>query len=369
MDKGTEEQQSQNIAEKVKAASPQQPGVTGCSRGVEWTCLAMLVIFLGMCAFSLVPHPQVRDKAKEAEVKANLHRIQLALERYAVDHDWTYPRYLIGGEARYAAQVDLQNHQQPFQGISDCRSLASVSDVLLREGYLDAYPRNPFVRSGSAIHEVQSDLPSSEVYGCDPLRNATPEAAIYGTRFGPENTTMGSVLADPRYRAAEYMTGPDGGMTESPTYADVEYEFWDMWHGNKPLPYMPGHFFYKGLVPVIATEELNSVATAFLPLTTDLYMLCAYGGIRTKGQDVLGPEQALTLPMPRPPSPGENTASEFVTAWPMTRSEVSDDLSKREGCPFSLPLPGDTSEQLMYQNPNGLPDAIILVLTAGGDYP
>ena len=51
----------------------------------------------------------MKDKAKEAEVKANLHNVQLSVERFAVDTEGSYPQYLIGGEPKYAQQVSSQS--------------------------------------------------------------------------------------------------------------------------------------------------------------------------------------------------------------------------------------------------------------------
>ena len=58
-----------------------------------------------LAAIALPNYIKVKDKAKEAEVKANLHNIQLSVERWAVDSEGPYPNYLIGGEPKYAATV------------------------------------------------------------------------------------------------------------------------------------------------------------------------------------------------------------------------------------------------------------------------
>lgn len=329
--------------------------------------IGLIVVILGFCALTFMPPRGVSEKAKEAEVKANLHNIQLAVERFAVDTDGAYPSYLIGGEAKYTARVDPESDGNRFTDIREIEHIDTVSDPLLRLGYIDAYPRNPFVSNGIAIHQVQEDLPTSELYGEDPLRNATAEGRLHGTRFGADCTLMGSVLADPRQRGSWPRSLPDGTSENLPTYADVEWEFWDLWIGNKPKPYLPGQFFYKGLGPVIAVSSDAQLSDPILPTEIDQYMLGGYGGIRTKGKDILGQEQPIKYFLrPSPEEPDAEPTEQL--AWPMTRSEVSDDPNKREGSPFSMSPSALGEDVVAYGNPNGIRDGIILVLTGGTGY-
>ncbi|MBN2081650.1 hypothetical protein JW859_05510, partial [bacterium] len=123
---------------------------------------------------------------------------------------------------------------------------------------------------------------------------------------------------------------------------------------------------------------------AILPTEIDQYMLGGYGGIRTKGRDVLGDERRITYLLRTNgggggggvPGDGEDPtpwqghggfATEPLEVWPWTRSEVSSDPEDLGGSPFAPSNVGDTNEQLEYGNPNGFRDAIILVLTAGDD--
>ena len=161
--------------------------------------LLVVIVIIGILAAIALPnYIKVKEKAKEAEVKANLHNIQLSVERFAVDTEGSYPNYLIGGEPKYAPRSRPAARPTPSD-VRECDPLEGVSDPLLRKGYIDAYPRNPFVKSGISIHQVQTNLPSS-TEGDDPLRNDYVDGKTLGTRFGPYCTTMGSVLADPRYK-------------------------------------------------------------------------------------------------------------------------------------------------------------------------
>jgi prepilin-type N-terminal cleavage/methylation domain-containing protein len=364
--------------------------------------LLVVIVIIGILAAIALPnYIKVKEKAKEAEVKANLHNIQLSVERFAVDTEGSYPNYLIGGEPKYANQVLTGSSANAFQDIRECNPLEGVSDPLLRKGYIDAYPRNPFVKSGIAIHQVQTNLPSSQTTD-DPLRNDYQDGADLGTRFGPYCTTMGSVLADPRYKTWLFVdtTQNPPQYLEPDTDCNIEYSFWDMWIGNKPLPYLPGQFFYKSVGPIVAVGQEDAENDPIIPTESDQYMMGGFGGIRTKGKDVLGRESQIiyrlrvasagnnwladatwsepggpvTGPLldqpiddPGPgPGPGFNTTA--LAIWPWTRSQISGNTSDREGSPFQPADPGDSNDQLDYGNPNGIRDALILVLTAGEDY-
>jgi len=211
---------------------------------------------------------------------------------------------------------------------------------------------------------------------------------------------MGSVLADPRYTEWVWVD-PDTGNTEPEhTWCNIQYDFWDMWIGNKPLPYLPGQFFYKGAGPIVAVGDENAQDEAILPTEIDSYMLGGYGGIRTKGKDILGCEYPITyfrrasgggynwladagwsspggpdmVPLQGEPDPwggGTGFPTREMEIYPWTRSEVTTDVAPPDhpaGSPYSPADVGDTNEQLQYGNPNGYRDAIVLVLTAGEDY-
>jgi prepilin-type N-terminal cleavage/methylation domain-containing protein len=362
--------------------------------------LLVVIVIIGILAAIALPnYIKVKEKAKEAEVKANLHNIQLSVERFAVDSEGAYPSYLIGGEPKCARQVNTTSTSNAFTDIVKCDPIEHVSDPLLRRGYIDAYPRNPFTRNGVAIHQAQTDL-SAQQESSDPLRNGTDGNAVeLGTRFGAYCTSMGGVLADPRYREWTYVDTTSGNYTQEPafTWCNIEYDYWDMWQGNRALPYMPGMFFYKGMGPLVMSGASDTTTQAIIPTVIDQYMMGGYGSMRTKGKDLLGIETELTFrartdagnwfggpslpegvgdphlmaflqgepPPPPPPPPIENLID--VHIWPWTRSEAGGS-DNRQGSPYSPAKVGDTNEQMMYGNPNGIRDALVLVLTAGEDY-
>jgi prepilin-type N-terminal cleavage/methylation domain-containing protein len=353
--------------------------------------LLVVIVIIGILAAIALPnYIKVKDKAKEAEVKANLHNVQLSVERFAVDTEGSYPAYLIGGEGKYANQVNSQSASS-FSDVRDVNPKEHVSDPLLRKGYIDAYPRNPFTKNGIAVHQLQESMDGNSD---DPLRSGTPDGQLYGTRFGPYCTTMGQVLCDPRYIFWQYvdLTNPANNDDQARTWAEVEYRFWDMWQGNKPTPYLPGQFFYKGSGPIVAVGTNDASQAPIVPTDTDAYLLGGYGSIRTKARDVLGPERQilfstrastngswiaaglgrpgapLALQIDDPIDPDLGNGNEPLgqrKVWPWTRSVNS--TSDYNGSPYSPAMPGDSADQLEYGNPNGIRDGIVIVLTAGED--
>jgi hypothetical protein len=368
------------------------PGLPGSYWRTTAVTLALILAAAGavLGAVHLMQRgSQDRGDRREAEIKAGLHAIQLAVQQYEADYG-CYPPWLIGGEARFAAQVDTANDARAFLDIRECANPDAVSDPLLRSGYLTAYPRNPFTRSGVSIHQVQDNLPSAAGRQ-DPLRNGCETGEKYGTRFGADCTLMGSVLADPRYCSWAPL-GQRGEQLElERTYCDVEYEFWDVWVGHVPDPYLPGQFFYKSAGPVALASPKSSEFEPVLPVQITEYLLGGYGGPRTMGGDVLGEERRIVLPassrtrggddwlamagLPtdtlagKAPAadldgaqltPAESTAGEHAGFWPWTRSEISPDPAARAGSPYGLPRLGAPREN--FPAGNGIGDAIIFML-------
>lgn len=315
----------------------------------------ILLLFVGYIVLMVFPFStgQVAVRAKEAETKQNLHTIQLAVERFAVDYEGEYPKYLIGGSVAQES------------GIPNTR--AYTSDVLLREGYLTSYPKNPFMRQKNPRSlEMQRNLRSS-ITGNDPLRPGDPEGDLLGYRFGRDGNIMGQVLCDPRYEKWSF-TDPLTGKTEQrDTWAIIEYPFWDTWNGKKHEPeFLPGMFFYKSMGYVIAGErteepeerpgEYNEHTSingdpvgpgSYYPVENEDYILGAYGSIRTKGMDIIGDEQM----------------HDGVHMLKWTRSAYSN--TTWGGCPFTDD--GSWWDLESGGNPNGIQDGIISILTTGMD--
>lgn len=309
-------------------------------RGARWLeVLVIAGIILLLVGVGLPPPPYLYKKM-EAEIKRNLHEIQLAVEKYGVDQYGPYPAYLVGGEARWSPIIGAAYRQEPFDDAIACPALKQITDPLLREGYLTTYPHNPFAREEADVHEAQLTLPLNAPGG-DPLRNGVDTGRLYGTRFGAYCTSMGQLLGAKYYYAKENAlpygqvsytgvgTMPNRGL---PLGADVTYPCWDIWKSNKARNPLPGEFIYAGLGHKIDID--NAAASEHdpnLPIETFVYVLAAFGRPETKGQDIM---DGFGVPF---------------------RIEPSE-------------LPSRLGNSVQYSNPDGIRDGIMIVLTGGVDY-
>lgn len=355
--------------------------------------LLLVIVIIGiLVAIAMPSFYRLKDKAKEAEAKANIHNIQLSIERFAVDFSDDYPSYLIGG--------DNATRNNPTGVIADSNAAFDTptetsADPLIRHGYVDGYPRNPFIRNRKPVERYQAAIG-------DPLRNGNSSSLVLGTRFGPHGNLVGQVLCDPRWLTWTYFDREKGKPEQLSTWANMQYRCYDIWHGNRAKPFLPGTFMYKSMGEIIPTpssseqvefvdfgdqkmKKMDNRGRTTIPINNSSYVLAANGGIRTKGIDILGEEpliifsyQGTTVGEPqdmfiydpgfgryRLPRP---TATSFqligIPSW--TRGVNRSHVGPLWGSPFSPA--DDSTSQLKVGNPNGLREAIILVLTPDGAF-
>jgi type II secretory pathway pseudopilin PulG len=132
--------------------------------------------------------------SRENEVKSNIHVIQIALERYAVDSGGLYPLFLIGAERDYnilRASLDYTGNgiskfpvdgMTPFAMALDGENgpkLEYTMDPLIQFGYINEYPRNPFTNYNKSIN-------TSFI-----TKDSSPGEFPYGGQFGDKMFDLG----------------------------------------------------------------------------------------------------------------------------------------------------------------------------------
>lgn len=148
--------------------------------------LVVMGIILILVSIAIPAVNVARIKAKNTEVKAGCHQIQVALETYATTHGGGYPgaqwvqdsagTYWVGpgvigalptydgaGNPRkdfYVPKVD-SDARGPWMEIpyfADGTPNVHVLDALVVEGFLDAYPPNPFLRATAGTKSQMGNL-------------------------------------------------------------------------------------------------------------------------------------------------------------------------------------------------------------------
>lgn len=137
--------------------------------------LLVVIVIIGILAAIALPNfIKARNKAREAEVKSNIHAIQIALERYAVDTGGVYPPFLVGAERNsniIKMSIDLAGNgvsQFPVHGNTPFCKTADpamaigpygermLMDPLIQFGYLSEFPVNPFARRDTGMWNTSS---------------------------------------------------------------------------------------------------------------------------------------------------------------------------------------------------------------------
>jgi prepilin-type N-terminal cleavage/methylation domain-containing protein len=138
--------------------------------------LLVVIVIIGILAAIALPNfIKARNKAREAEVKSNVHAIQIALERYAVDTGGVYPPFLVGAERDsniIKNSIDLSGNgvsQFPTHGSTPfCKvdpnsgyALANTGERMLMDpmvqfGYISEFPSNPFARRDTGMWNSSS---------------------------------------------------------------------------------------------------------------------------------------------------------------------------------------------------------------------
>ena len=117
------------------------------SRGFTLIELLVVIVIIGiLVAIALPNFIKIKEKAFEAQVKANLRIIWIALERYGTEHDGKYPSWLLGGDPSDPNTTVLAARFNIY-----CPPYCGDGDSLLLYGYLASFPENPFVAAASGL--------------------------------------------------------------------------------------------------------------------------------------------------------------------------------------------------------------------------
>lgn len=361
--------------------------------------LLVVITIIGILAAIALPnYIKAKNKAKEAEVKANLHTIQIALERYMTDQS-EYPHYLLGGDVdgwlNWHSQWDGVN-DEPMSG-GRLASNARLQDPMIEYDYITSYPFNPFVGDGQII------IRQTNAEGNDAQGDGDP-------RFGYKGNVMGMGLDDMNYFRGSNHPGPFfwsevetrrsldrgdwmnvppafmsgepfntnmyytfGGFRYPPGYAtdrttsDVIYTFW------------PGNFFYKATSDQVISRQgwTIPVPNTNLGGHYNRYIIGGYGAEGTIGTDVIrliswNPDGDTLYWQCPPPFPEDcfYVGYELFTGGfgqPGGLPELFGGGDEWHGPWNPYNKSEDNPDEFIYGAPDGVPDGIILVLTNGSE--
>jgi type II secretory pathway pseudopilin PulG len=332
-----------------------------------------------------------KHDAFDAEAKANLHTIQIAVERYGVDME-EFPPYLLGGDfdgweawhrANDAAQPNPGNPANNW-----------VLDPLVEYDYLSSYPSNPFIDDNSPMEIIAAtSFKDDYSYG-----DGDP-------RFGYKGNVMGNGLDDPFFfedahpnlpysRIETKRTLDRGGKVDPVKYGfpnknagtgnrpGLYYNFGGRYDQNtrkECITFWPGEFFYKAIPTIIPARKGWSLP---YPNQVDLngfdnarhYILGVWGYEGNKGID------AIRLQEVTPDQDQEQVFWRLPPPWPGDK-DYPCGYTGRAGEPLGLPAVfggGDATHgpfwppdkdpaslgSIIYGAPDGMRDGLIMTLTS-----
>ena len=352
-------------------------GQRGFTRGELLIIVVLLCIgVLMLAAISCPSYPRI-GPSKEQQVKNNIKTIHTALMRYATDNDGAYPRYIWGGDR---AGWDAFYREGPRPGTE-----TAIYDPLIRYGYLDEYPRNPFVRDGRSVI-YQTTAFDGEFGQGDP-------------RFGFRGTTVGNGLSDPRFpEADDTLGGADDGTWGGGYTPNMERKsgrtytmggWWNDDRGKTVSNHWPGNFFYRSAcdktiesspstADVASRTVLNSgdfegdaERIVGYPLA-DHFILGGFGASRTIGKDVIriGDPESGRGGVAYLGLDGRDPIEHYRLSIDSTEPSEEHPIIFPEvfggGEEFGRPLwpyTDPATGELVYGSPDGSPDGVIIFLT------
>jgi type II secretory pathway pseudopilin PulG len=264
--------------------------------------LAMAIFLLGAYTLGCIAPGFIksRSKAREAEVKSNIHSIQIALERYAVDTGGIYPIILYGGD-------DTDTFATPWSPPPlynpGYRYHKNDVDALITFHYLGQYPYNPF---SDKLKKPIITNPGAN--GFEPLEIKPGRVNIWSLpvnrgeeyirrKVGGENGNImwdvseGQrhppwpiiVVPDPEQSTRGYINPLPGPEFKDATRYSTSFQFW----------LTPGNFYYYALFDEMGgyssfiDTDGDGVGNIEYPIMGNVigYILVGYGDIHNPGED------------------------------------------------------------------------------------
>lgn len=242
-------------------------------RGFTLIELLVVITIIGiLVALALPNFIKAKDKALEAEVKSNLHSIQVSLERYATDNGGTYPAYIYGGS--------LASWRCTLDGGTCLYAINNLPEPMMRYGFLGVYPRNPFVKHGQSTCALTTGDPR---FGC------VPDGG--GGYIATSGTNMANILMDPNFQNPDTAVG---GSLGSQTPGGQPLYFIGDGDPNTQ-DFLPGNFLYRTFGESAGTNRQlcgtfavsNNCGSGLQANNYSYYFLSGYGSLRTAGKDYL----------------------------------------------------------------------------------
>jgi type IV pilus assembly protein PilA len=331
--------------------------------------LLVVIVIIGILAAMALPNfIKAREKAKEAEVKSNIHAIQIALERYSVDTGGYYPLILYGGDVTDTF-VKLGAPVNPDTGVSyylppDDTGYAAFPgdvDVLVQFGYLSQYPNNPFHRTRD-INKFGKLKTNPAENGFGPLEfhfdtHGLKRVNVWGLPFdralfyvrrnvgGELGNLMWDVSEGQRHAPWPIVVVPEpephwSGF-QNPSYSAYAFENTTNYRDDYQFWLTPGNFYYYALFDGVGGYSSfvsdNGGANPNAPITGSVigFHLAGYGTISNAGKDC-------------------------YNLW--------GDFTERSLYTVNEPLSGQpTSFADIYVGPDGRRDGVVIVVDSGVD--